>query len=76
VVRESVTQILTKLLATMPACTTSEFEKAAVAKGAATRDQARQFLENGIACGTIQRERGSHNRKFHSLVSPPRGVVQ
>jgi hypothetical protein len=31
--------------------------------------RARKFLRDGVECGTVRREKGHHNRHFHSLAS-------
>jgi hypothetical protein len=74
VVQQSRTQLLSKLLASMPRCTAKEFEDAAQRRGE-IRWRAREFLKNGIDNGSIQLERGAHNKCCHSLASPDRELI-
>ena len=75
-VQESNAKILTRLLAANPGIGTEDFKRAAQTKGV-TQTRARQFLDDGVHCGTIQRETGRHNRHSHTLVEPDdRGTVQ
>jgi hypothetical protein len=65
---ESVTQQLIKLLAGMPGCTKKQFLAAAMSKGL-TQQKALRFLDDGVACGSIQRDEGSHNKQLHTLAA-------
>jgi hypothetical protein len=67
-VQESATQQLTRLLANNPGLTKKEFEALAMQKGL-TQRRARQFLNEGVAIGTIIREEGTHHRMFHRLAT-------
>jgi hypothetical protein len=72
VIRESMIQTLTKLLDSMAGCSKKQFVAAAMSTGLITQIRARTFLDDGVACGSIQREKGSHGRHEYTLVATGR----
>ena len=65
-VGESENQQLRGLLKQMPGCTQKQFMGAAQSRGI-PRQRAKSFLDDGVDLGTVVRERGTHNRFFHTL---------
>lgn len=68
-VHKSAAEKLRDLLKANPGITKSQFEMLAADENVA-RNQAREFLEKGIQCGTVRVEIGMKNRHFHSWVEP------
>jgi hypothetical protein len=64
--RISIDQQLTNLFKGMQACTTTEFIRAAMAKGM-TQTQARNYLTDGVAAGSIVYDKGPKNAKYHKF---------
>ena len=68
--RKSSTERLCELLKENPGITKSDFEGLAHARGLG-RNGGRDFLETGVAAGTIRVEPGTNNRKLHSWAGRP-----
>jgi hypothetical protein len=64
---KTVTAQLRSLLQRTPGVKTTDFEALAFAEGIA-RSRAREFLDDGVQEGTIEREIGARNAKMHSWI--------